>query len=127
LNADASNSENKFLKSLKPETIATPEKIDIAPLLELMATQPSKFYHYSGSLTTPPCTESVDWAVYKEPLQITIAQLTYFQNLFLNNGSFQGNTADSVGSNGGNFRTAQGLNGRTVYMSSKDNMICPYQ
>lgn len=33
---------------------------------------PSKFdyYHYKGSLTTPPCTETVMWYVLKQPIKV---------------------------------------------------------
>jgi carbonic anhydrase len=33
------------------------------------------FFHYRGSLTTPPCTEGVAWRVMAEPITISAAQL----------------------------------------------------
>ncbi len=33
------------------------------------------FYHYSGSLTTPPCSEGVKWIVLSEPITATREQI----------------------------------------------------
>ncbi len=44
------------------------------------------YYTYSGSLTTPPCSENVMWFVLKEPLTISKAQKEALVELFdLNN------------------------------------------
>ncbi|NPB06055.1 MAG: carbonic anhydrase family protein [Aquificae bacterium] len=39
------------------------------------------FYRYSGSLTTPPCSEGVRWFVMREPLELSQEQLARFQEL----------------------------------------------
>jgi len=40
-----------------------------------------RYYRYDGSLTTPPCYESVIWSVLQEPLKISHAQLEAFRAL----------------------------------------------
>ncbi len=39
------------------------------------------YYRYSGSLTTPPCTESVKWTVLSEPVYYTKKQIEDFSAL----------------------------------------------
>lgn len=65
-------------------------------LTELLPANKS-FYHYSGSLTTPPCSETVSWYVLKNKVSASPAQLSQF-GVILNN----------------NYRNIQNLNGRKI-------------
>lgn len=51
------------------------EAVSAEPLL------PAKrdYYRFSGSLTTPPCSEGVRWLVMKEPMQVSQAQIDAFK------------------------------------------------
>lgn len=40
-----------------------------------------RYYRYDGSLTTPPCYESVVWTVLQIPLKISAEQLHAFRSL----------------------------------------------
>lgn len=40
-----------------------------------------RFYHYSGSLTTPPCSENVNWFVMKTPVEVSDQQVRRFSQL----------------------------------------------
>ncbi|XP_070198241.1 nacrein-like protein F [Littorina saxatilis] len=41
----------------------------------LLLPKSKEFYHYFGSLTSPPCSEVVNWVVMKDPIKITPKQL----------------------------------------------------
>lgn len=43
------------------------------------------YYRYAGSLTTPPCSEIVSWAVFAVPLEASKAQIEAFAGLFDHN------------------------------------------
>ena len=43
------------------------------------------YYTYSGSLTTPPCSEVVTWIVMKQPVTASPAQLQQFEALLREN------------------------------------------
>jgi carbonic anhydrase len=45
----------------------------------------SKFFHYAGSLTTPPCSEIVDWIVFVDPITASKEQIATFAKLYPNN------------------------------------------
>jgi carbonic anhydrase len=40
------------------------------------------YYTYSGSLTTPPCSEDVTWFVLKTPLTVSSAEIQQFSKLY---------------------------------------------
>ena len=44
--------------------------------------QSRRYYRYSGSLTTPPCSETVDWLLFMEPIQVAQADITRFAQLY---------------------------------------------
>ena len=56
------------------------------------------YFHYTGSLTTPPCTEGVDWFVFREPITVSKSQIRELQALMPLN----------------NYRNEQALNHRIV-------------
>jgi len=39
------------------------------------------YYHYFGSLTTPPCSEGVNWSVLKTPIQVSEEQIAKFRSV----------------------------------------------
>lgn len=53
-------------------------------LNELLPVNKS-YFHYSGSLTTPPCSEVVHWYVLKNIITASASQINQFQALLKNN------------------------------------------
>jgi len=50
----------------------------------LLPADQSRF-RYEGSLTTPPCSEVVNWVVFKQPLEASTAQIEAFAKIFESN------------------------------------------
>ncbi len=44
-------------------------------------------YLYSGSLTTPPCSEGVAWHVLKSPVELSAEQIDAYRDLFEEGGN----------------------------------------
>jgi carbonic anhydrase len=97
---ELSNNTLPFLDALNwpfVRSLADGKGIGLSSDINVMKLLPGwlDFWHYEGSLTTPPCTEGVDWIVMKNPVGITQEQLDHFP--FSNN-----------------FRPPQPSNNRTV-------------
>ncbi|KNE71987.1 hypothetical protein AMAG_15928 [Allomyces macrogynus ATCC 38327] len=52
--------------------------LDTAPFV---AATKGNFFTYSGSLTTPPCTEGVTWLIPASPLKMSVKQLKALQQV----------------------------------------------
>ena len=89
----------EFFESFLP--IKNGETIEVDQELELKSLLPKskEYYTYSGSLTTPPCSENVNWIVFKEPIILSVEEvLKLKENMPVNN-----------------YRNEQPLNDRVVF------------
>lgn len=69
---------NDLPKEKEKESLLDTVHINAADLL------PSDrgYYTFTGSLTTPPCSENVTWFVLKHPVTVTSAEIERFSNLY---------------------------------------------
>ncbi len=87
-----------FLERYLPVNIGETKPIDTKFDLNTSLPADKGYYTYSGSLTTPPCTQDVTWNVYKTPITISVNQVKQLQELMPLN----------------NYRNEQAINGRVV-------------
>ena len=71
----------KHLPPERSESKMAPGELDLASLLPAVRTT----WRYRGSLTTPPCTEGVDWVVLTAPLSISKTQIAAFGAIYPQN------------------------------------------
>jgi len=53
--------------------------------VDAFVPEQTEFYRYSGSLTTPPCSEGVRWIVLRNPLVVSAEQIGAFEDLLHDN------------------------------------------
>jgi carbonic anhydrase len=99
---------NSFIDSLKVETINPVNNVDVSPFVN-----PNKnYFHYNGGLTTPPCTETVNWVVMEKIETMTRDQMNNFKNIILPLYPY------------GNWRIPQKINNRPIYYVKNSNNGC---
>jgi carbonic anhydrase len=76
-------------------------------LTSMLPTNTKDYWTYDGSLTTPPCSESVTWFVFKEPIHATENQMQKLRAL-------KSNAGECIVDN---YRPVMDLGGRTVKAS----------
>jgi carbonic anhydrase len=74
--------------------------------LEVLPRNPFSFWTYSGSLTTPPCSEGVKWTVLKNPVNVSQATVDRFRSIIARFPNYAGFDA--------NNRPVTPLNGRAI-------------
>jgi len=82
-------SSNTALETIWKSTPAEKEKAISVPAVSLNAKDllpPDQgYYTFSGSLTTPPCTEGVAWYVLKNQSFLSVDQVTAFARIYPSN------------------------------------------
>ncbi|XP_018864285.1 carbonic anhydrase 6 [Parus major] len=86
--------------------------------LDIQAMLPenlSHFYRYQGSLTTPPCSESVIWTIFHSPIVLSHTQIQLLENSLLDG---HNRTLRN------DYRHVQPLQGRVVEASFRAQAQC---
>lgn len=52
---------------------------------DLLPEDVASYYHYVGSLTTPPCSENVQWYLLKTPKTASKQQIEHFREFYVDN------------------------------------------
>jgi carbonic anhydrase len=71
---------NDLPKEKEKEEVLENVHIDVAQLLPVSRG----YYTFPGSLTTPPCSENVNWFVLKQPVTISGDEIEKFSHLYRN-------------------------------------------
>jgi carbonic anhydrase len=97
---------NPFLKKLLvkglPQKSTSEDKVVGSIDLSKAFTNTSRYYTYAGSLTTPPCSPTVQWFVLQDWAEMSPQQFQTFHEVL-----------------GNNFRPLQRRNGRVIRKTSK--------
>ncbi len=77
--------QNPILQKVLDNVSGRINEVNAAPGISVNATdllpRNQQLFHYSGSLTTPPCSENVNWFVMTMPMEVSDKQISQFSNL----------------------------------------------
>jgi carbonic anhydrase len=82
MTAGRTNAVFSKIVSTMPEKEGPPVNADPAINPNGLLPAARSYYRYSGSLTTPPCSETVDWLLLTDPIQVAEADITRFAKLY---------------------------------------------
>ena len=82
LEKGAENAAFKPVWDNLPATVVTEKATGVQVAAADLLPQVKTTYRYSGSLTTPPCSEGVTWLLMTSPVEMSEAQLAAFAHLF---------------------------------------------
>lgn len=91
-----------FLESFLPLKIGERKMVDRSFNMNDNLPANIGYFFYVGSLTTPPCSEGVNWYILKESITVSLEQVELLKNLMPIN----------------NYRNEQPHNGRQIYMKN---------
>ena len=97
--------ENAFLEEIGLGTGKEVENVKIDNIVK----KDEAVYYYKGGLTTPPCTESVNWVVFKDIKTMSENQFNRFKSYV--------ESVNKEYARIGNNRHIYSLNGRKIYIS----------
>ncbi|NXM37788.1 CAH14 anhydrase, partial [Gymnorhina tibicen] len=92
------------------QTVAIPS----FSIRDLLPAHLDRYYRYNGSLTTPPCLQSVLWTLFPQPVRISRAQLEQLQGSLYSTEEAELEEPQLLVDN---FRAPQELNQRLVLSS----------
>lgn len=101
----------------KNDTLTWKDNFDLSCLLP---KNTSNYWTYLGSLTTPPCYESVTWVVFEEPIEFSEAQMMKLRALNSFSKGEEAPNDELAGHIVSNFRPPQPLYDRIVRSSFKN-------
>jgi len=65
-----------YIQTIKKNDLQKPQAVtEVVSVLGLFPFDNLSAFRYTGSLTTPPCTENVEWIVYKQAITMSKVQL----------------------------------------------------
>lgn len=83
LEPGAGNAAFASLASAFPAEVGGEASVTVDPTDLLPPSR--EYWTYEGSLTTPPCSEIVDWMVLKQPLEVAAGDIDTYRTLYSGN------------------------------------------
>ena len=105
--------DNQFLNDIN---LAKEKEMKNASILSLI-NKDDEFYYYKGSLTTIPCTENVNWIVFKDIKHMSYDQFDKFRKWI------QNSDTKHYGRGYGNARGPKNLSNRHIYLENSKTKL----